>query len=270
MSARICTSKWRARRDELFQKDGRIAERGARFVLGLLEAAVEVGGLTHDAHAASTSAHGGFHDERKTDFAGRLAGLGGRAYGKLCPRQNGNAGRGGEPAGRGLITEQFEQLRRGTNKSNAGVLASAGQCGILGEKTISGMDGVDALLAGQSNNARDVQISFDRTFTGADQVGFVGFEAMQAEAVLQGINANGAEVEFIGGAENANRDFTAVGSQQPLDGPKAQLTLAAISFCTLFHERGYCTWKSAGRGSIRQNRPGKEPMPWRHGSRWKS
>ena len=78
--------------DVLFEKDGGIAESGARFVLGLLEAAVEVGGLTHDAHAASTSAHGGFDDERKTDFAGGLAGLGGGAYGKLGSRQNGNAG----------------------------------------------------------------------------------------------------------------------------------------------------------------------------------
>ncbi len=97
------------------------------------------------------------------------------------------------------------------------------------------MDGIDALVPRQSHDAGDVQISFDGTFTGADQVGFVGFEAMQAEAVLLGIDANGAEVEFIGGAENANGDFAAIRSQQPLDGPKIQLTLAATRFGTLFH-----------------------------------
>ncbi len=97
------------------------------------------------------------------------------------------------------------------------------------------MDGVDALVARQSDDAGDVQIRFDGTFAGADQVGFVGLEAMQAEAVLLGVNANGAEVEFIGGAENANGDFAAVRGQQPLDGPKIQLTLAATRFGTLFH-----------------------------------
>ena len=126
------------------------------------------------------------------------------------------------------------------------------------------MDGVDALFACQSNDAGDVQIGFDRTFTGADQVGFVGFEAMQAEAVLLGINANGAEVEFIGGAENANGDFAAVRSQQPLDGPKVQLTLAAISLVCAF---------SLSRilyAEKRRNGIDKEPMPWQHGSKWRS
>jgi len=76
------------------------------------------------------------------------------------------------------------------------------------------MNGVDAPLFREGHDSVDIQVRFDRPFARADLVGFVGLEAMQAEAIFLGVNANGAQAEFICRAKYANGDFAAVGSQQ--------------------------------------------------------
>ncbi len=66
-------------------------------------------------------------------------------------------------------------------------------------------------------NSRDVQVGFDRALAHADLIGFIGFEAVQPEAIFLGVDADRAQAEFIGRAKYANGDFAAVGSQQFLD-----------------------------------------------------
>ena len=44
----------------------------------------------------------------------------------------------------------------------------------------------------------------------AGLVGFVGFEAVEAEAVFFGIDGYGAETEFSGGPHDADCNFAAV------------------------------------------------------------
>ena len=72
------------------------------------------------------------------------------------------------------------------------------------------MNRVHALLFGQRHDAFDIEIGLHRSFALADQVGFVGFEAVQREAVFLGIDGDGAQAQFIGGAENADGDFAAI------------------------------------------------------------
>ena len=76
------------------------------------------------------------------------------------------------------------------------------------------MDGVDALFRGQRDDALDIQIGLDRPFAFADQIGFVGLETMQAEPVFLGIDGDRAQPEFVGGAQDADRDFAAIQGQQ--------------------------------------------------------
>jgi hypothetical protein len=64
---------------------------------------------------------------------------------------------------------------------------------------------------------------------------------MEAETIFTRINADGAEIEFVGRAENPNGNFAAVRSQQSLNGP--QLTRRATRFRILAHEREYCSWE---------------------------
>ncbi len=72
------------------------------------------------------------------------------------------------------------------------------------------MDGLHTLLARQGNDAFHVEVRLHRALALADQVSFVGFEAVQGEAVLLRINGNRAYAQFVGGAQDADGNFAAI------------------------------------------------------------
>ena len=76
------------------------------------------------------------------------------------------------------------------------------------------MDRVHALFRGQRDDAFDIEIGFDRSLALADQVGFVRLEAVQGEAVLLGVDGDGAQAQFVGGAQDADRDFAAIQGEE--------------------------------------------------------
>jgi hypothetical protein len=56
----------------------------------------------------------------------------------------------------------------------------------------------------------DIQIGFHWSLALADQVRFVGLEAMQREAVFLRVDRNRAQPQFIGCTQNADGDFAAI------------------------------------------------------------
>ena len=93
------------------------------------------------------------------------------------------------------------------------------QLGVLGQKPVARMDGVDAVLAWQiAMIAVDVQVRPDRLARLADQVGLVGLEAVQGVAVFVRVDRDGADAQLVGRAEHADGDFAAVGDEQLFDG----------------------------------------------------
>ncbi len=195
---------------EALQEDGVVAEGGGRFAARLFELAGEILRLIDHAHAASAAAERGFDDQRIADLAGDLCGLFGAGDGFLGARHARNSGLLREAAGGGLVAQQVEQVGRGPDEGDAGALAGAGQGRVLGEEAVARVDGVDAFFLGERDDAFDIEVGFHRPFAFADQVGFVGFEAVQGEAVFLGIDGDGAQAEFIGGAEDADGDFAAI------------------------------------------------------------
>jgi hypothetical protein len=73
------------------------------------------------------------------------------------------------------------------------------------------MDHRDALLFGQRDDALDIEVGSDRAFGGIQRVRLVRLEAMDGKTVLFGEDRDRAQAEFIGGAEDTDRDFAAVG-----------------------------------------------------------
>ena len=76
------------------------------------------------------------------------------------------------------------------------------------------MNESDAFGFGDGDDAFDVEIRADRAFALSDFVGFIGFEAMHREAVFVGVNGDGGNAQFGGGAKDANRNFRAVGDEK--------------------------------------------------------
>ena len=79
------------------------------------------------------------------------------------------------------------------------------------------MNRIDLVLQAQINNGWDIQIGADGLSWFADRISFIGFEAVQREAILVGVDGDGTDSEFVGAAENPDRDFTAIGSKDSTD-----------------------------------------------------
>ena len=161
-----------------FQEYGVVAEGGGRFLTRLFQFAGEVLGFVHHAHAASAAAERGFDDQRVADLASDLGSVSFVGDGFPAARDARNSGLLGEAAGGGFVAQQGKKIGRRPDKGDAGALAGAGQGGVLGEKTVARVDGVDALLFGQRDDAFHVEVSLHRSFALADEVGFVGLEAV--------------------------------------------------------------------------------------------
>ena len=79
------------------------------------------------------------------------------------------------------------------------------------------MDRVHLRLTRDAEDVVDLEVGLDRALALADQIGLVGLEAVQREAVLLGVDRDGADAELVGGAQHADGDFAAVGDEEAAD-----------------------------------------------------
>ena len=181
--------------DEALQEDGVVAERRRRFAPRLFQRAGEIGGLLHHAHAAAAAAERRLDDQRKADLARRSCaacfGIGDRLL--RCPARRGMPAFCASRRAAVLSPSSSSSSAPGPTKVMPARSQARGSAGILGEESVAGMDRVDALFRGQRDDALDVEIGLDRPLALADQVGFVGLEAVQREAVFLGIDGDGAQ-----------------------------------------------------------------------------
>ena len=196
------------------QKNSVVAEGRSRLGPRFLKARQQQLRTLHHAHPAPAAAKRGFHDQRIADFvrdALRVVLLRDRLFRARHDRQPGFLR---QPPRRRLVAQQVEQIRARANERNSRGGAGSRQRGIFREKTVARVDRVDAALLRQRHDPVDVEIGLDRPLALADQIGFVRLESMQAEAIFVGIDGGGADLQFVGGAENADRDFSAIQSQK--------------------------------------------------------
>ncbi len=167
--------------DVAFEENGCIAESGASFGAGFGEFGFQFGRRVHHAHAAAAATEGGFDDEWKAYVFGQGFNIGAHGRGTGHHR---NAGRLCQFASGGLVAQCVEKFGVRPHESDARFLAGARKRGVFGEETIAGMNGVYLLLNGEFDDGIDIKVSLHGPFALADKIGFVGLEAMQAEAVF--------------------------------------------------------------------------------------
>ena len=125
----------------------------------------------------------------------------------------------GEVAGGGLVAERLQQLDPRADERDAGLGAGRRKLGVLREEAVAGVDAVHAVGLGQGDDAVDVEVGADRLPGLAHQIGLVSLEAVQCEAILVGVDRDGADAEFVRRPEHADRDFAAIGDEEFGDGP---------------------------------------------------
>ena len=196
--------------DEALEKHGVISERRSSLGARFLQARLQRLRVLHHAHAAPAAAERRLHHQWISDFvrdALRIVFLRDRLLG---PWNYGEPRFLRQTPRRRLIAQQIEQIRARPDERNARGLARARQRRIFREKTVAGMDRVDAPLLRQRHDSIDVEIRLHGPLALADQISFVGLEPMQAEAVFVRKHGDRANLQFIGGAEDANGDFAAI------------------------------------------------------------
>lgn len=203
---------------ELLDVDLVVAERGQRFATCDRQQRLEILRVFQHAHAAPAAAPARLQHQRIADLRGqRLAGVEiGRQ--RRGGRHHRHAGRDRRIARGDLVAERAHHVGRRADPADAGIDHGLREIGVLRQEAVAGMDRVDPGLARDAQDVVDVEIGRERLLVFADQVAFIGLEAMQREAVFLRIHRHGAHVQLGGGAHHADRDFRAVRDQDGLDG----------------------------------------------------
>ena len=82
------------------------------------------------------------------------------------------------------------------------------------------MDHVHTPLTREGNDPFDVEIRADRPLALADDIGFVGLEAVHRVAVLLRVDRDGSHAKLGGCAKDADGDFAAVGDEEGFSGDR--------------------------------------------------
>ena len=199
---------------QLFQVELVVAERRQRLAPRHLDRRAELGlGLDH-AHAPPAAAPARLEHQRITDRRRHPCGAGKIRRQRLRRRHHRNTGALGQFARGDLVAETPHHLRLGADESDPCGRARHGEIRVLGQETVAGMDGIDLGLARDADDVVDVQVSLDRLLARTDEIGLVSLEAMEGEPVLVGEHGDGANAQFGGSAQHADRDLAAIGHQQ--------------------------------------------------------
>ena len=192
--------------DELLDVDVGIAEGRFGFKLGGLEDFGELFLVLDDADAAPAAAAGRLDHHREADLGRHFGGFEGIAQGGVGAGDDGDAGLFHGRAGRDLVAHKFDGADRRADVFQADGVAHLGERGDLGQKADAGVDGV---AAGDDGGAEDV----GRVEVGAfalrrpDADGLIGQADMERVDVGLGVDGDGRDLHFAGGADDADGDI---------------------------------------------------------------
>ena len=165
-------------RNVLFQEDRGIAEGSAGLPPSLLQGVVEAIGAGGHPHAAPAPAHGCLDDHRIAQRARQRPGFSIGRCRLVAARKHRHVRFLRNAPRLQLIAELFQDLLPRTDKDDVGPLAGSCEQGVLRQKSVPWMDGLDFITQRQLHNRVDVQIGADRLARFADGIRLIRFEAM--------------------------------------------------------------------------------------------
>ena len=84
-------------------------------------------------------------------------------------------------------------MRRRADKGDTGLLTGFCKFGILGEKAIPRVNGLNLAALGKGNDLVDRQVSAQRTSVFPNEVGLVRFGTKQSQCIFLGVNGKCAD-----------------------------------------------------------------------------
>ena len=118
----------------------------------------------------------------------------------------------GAGARRILVPHRVHRARGRPDELDVAALADFREVRVLREKTVAGMDRIHVADFRGADDAVDLEVAF-RARRGADANRLVGQLDVQRINIRLRINRERPDAEFLAGADNAQRDFAAIGDQ---------------------------------------------------------
>jgi hypothetical protein len=184
--------------DQTFKVDSAVSEGG----LGLPSRGHDGEGQflqrVNRSHALTAATHRGLDQQGKANLLGDGPGFLFVFYLVVGARQNGNANLRGHASRGGFVPHEFHRFRTGTDEGQAGVLASSGETGVLGQKAVSRVDGVYLSLPGYGDDLVDAEVALSRRW-GTDVVGLIRIADMQGRSISVRVDGYRVEARSRGG-----------------------------------------------------------------------
>ena len=197
--------------EELFRVNVRRAKGLLRLATRCLVSGQKFILLAHHTHAASTSARGGFENERIPDVR--------RLFGELLfPFNDAFAPRnGGQTCGLHfspraiLFSHHFDDFRLRPDEGDFRCFADLSEVGVFREEPVARMDGIHVCDFGRADHLGDVQITLAAPGR-SDANCLIGKPNMERVTVRFGINGNRGYPQFLAGANDPQGDLPAIGN----------------------------------------------------------
>ena len=127
----------------------------------------------------------------------------------VAARRDGNPGFAGMGARRIFVAHRVHRARRRTDELDLAAFADFREVRVLRQKTVAGMDRIHVADFGRAHDAVDLQITF-RARRRADANRLVRELDVERIDIRFRINREGANPQFLAGADDAEGDFAAV------------------------------------------------------------
>ena len=111
---------------------------------------------------------------------------------------------------RDLVAHQADGLGLRADEDEAALLHALGEIGVLGQKAVAGMDGDRIGYLRGADDRRHVQVA-QRRGRRADADRLVRQQHVLQIGIGGGVHGDGLDAQFAAGAQDAQRDFAAIG-----------------------------------------------------------
>jgi hypothetical protein len=194
---------------------GTIAFSSLRLGGGRLERAFELVGLANRAHALAASARDCLEQHRITRFVSGRARLV-ELRGALGSRHDRDSSGNHLLLRCRLVAHARHRLGRRPDEDELVVETGCGECGVLREEAVAGVDRLAARRRRGSDHRRDAEIALVRR-SGPNADGAVGEPRMQRALVRGRVDRHGFDAELVQGANHADRDLASIGDQDAVE-----------------------------------------------------
>ncbi len=197
--------------DVFLQVDVIVAEGGLRLGLGLLQGGFEGQIVEGDAHAAAAAARRRLDQHRKTQLMGKRHRVGFVADQPVAAGHRRNVDLFCQFSGGVLVAQQGHRLVRRADELDLATPADLGEMGVLGQKTVAGMNRLHVADLGGADDPVDLQVTVGGLGR-ADAVRLVGHAEVGGAAIGLAEHGDGFDAQFATGSKDAQGDFTAIGN----------------------------------------------------------